>query len=170
MPELSGNVFHKNITAIAEMEHAALHQRSALDRLSDGINKAAGSLAFALIHCAWFGWWLLVNTGTWTSTPVFDPFPFDMLGLLVSVEAVFLSVFVLMSQNRMTRQADKRAHLDLQVNLLAEQELTAILVMVQGLCKQQGVNVVLPKERFEQLTKETDVHKLADALEERLPG
>jgi uncharacterized membrane protein len=69
----------------------------------------------------------------------FDPFPFSFLTLVVSLEAIFLSVFVLMSQNRMTRQADKRAHLDLQIYLLAEQELTTILHMLRGLCKKHNV-------------------------------
>jgi uncharacterized membrane protein len=69
----------------------------------------------------------------------FDPFPFGFLMLLVSLEAIFLTAIVLMTQNRMRRQADKRAHLDLQVNLLAEQELTAMLQMLNALCERMGV-------------------------------
>jgi uncharacterized membrane protein len=70
----------------------------------------------------------------------------------------------------MTRQAEKRAHLDLQVNMLAEQELTAILRMVQALCKKQGVEVAFRAERIDELVKETNVHTVAAALEDRLPG
>jgi uncharacterized membrane protein len=169
MADQNRSVFQKNIAAVVKMEHAALHERSALDRLSDSINLAVGSIAFAVIHFAWFSSWLLINTGVWRVVAAFDPFPFSLLALLVSMEAVFLSVFVLMSQNRMTRQADRRAHLDLQVNMLAEQELTAILQMVQALCKKQDVDVVVPDEHIAQLVRETDVNKLADALEERLP-
>jgi uncharacterized membrane protein len=99
----------------------------------------------------------------------FDPFPFNFLTLVVSLEAIFLSVFVLMSQNRMTRQAEKRAHLHLQVNMLAEQELTAILRMLQGLCTKHGVEVLMHEERLEELVKETDVQSVAAALEDRLP-
>jgi hypothetical protein len=69
----------------------------------------------------------------------------------------------------MTRQAEKRAHLDLQVDMLAEQELTAILRMVQGLCEKQGVEVLFRDDRLEELVKETDVHTVAEALEDRLP-
>ena len=75
-----------------------------------------------------------------------------------------------MAQNRMTRAADKRAHLDLQVDLLAEQELTTMLQMLQALCAKFQVDVPVPDERMRQLLGETDVHKLASALDQRLPG
>jgi uncharacterized membrane protein len=100
---------------------------------------------------------------------LFDPFPFPFLTLLVSLEAIFLSMFVLMSQNRMSRQADKRAHLDLQIDLLAEQELTTILRMLRALCVQQGVRVSIPSERMREQLKDTDVHTLASTLDKRLP-
>ena len=100
----------------------------------------------------------------------FDPFPFSLLNVLVSLEAIFLTSFVLMTQNRMTHQADKRAHLDLQVNLLAEQELTAILQMIYALCQQAGTCARVTDKRIEQLLKETDIVKLAVALEKELPS
>jgi uncharacterized membrane protein len=89
---------------------------------------------------------------------------------VVSLEAIFLSVFVLMSQNRMTRQADKRAHLDLQVDLLAERELTLMLHMLRGLCKTQGVPLEKVEADVRELLEETDVHALSTALDERLPA
>ena len=119
-------VLRKNIRAIADLEERALHQRGAADRLSDAISRATGSGPFALFHLIGFSLWLLVNMGIVPGIEPFDPYPFNFLTLVVSLEAIFLSVFVLMSQNRLTRQAEKRAHLDLQVNMLAEQELTAI--------------------------------------------
>jgi uncharacterized membrane protein len=87
----------------------------------------------------------------------------------MSVEAIFLAVFVLMSQNRMTRQADHRAHLNLQVDLLAEQELTTMLRMLYALCQRHGVDIDISSERVRGLLKETDVQKLASDLEQRLP-
>jgi uncharacterized membrane protein len=168
MPPPTRNVVQKNMSAIVEMEHAELHNRTHLDRLSDGINKAVGSVPFALVHFTWFAVWLLINTGRVSAVSIFDPFPFSLLALLVSMEAVFLSVFVLMSQRRMMRQADKRAHLDLQVNLLAEQELTAILSLVQALCKKHGVDI-LSDEHVDDLVKETDVQGLASEIDEQLP-
>src|SRR5688572_26125483 len=126
-------VLRKNIRAIADLEERALHQRGAADRLSDAISRKTGSGPFALFHLVGFSLWLLVNAGIVSGIEPFDPYPFNFLTLVVSLEAIFLSVFVLMSQNRLTRQAENRAHLDLQVNMLAEQELTAILRMVQGI-------------------------------------
>jgi uncharacterized membrane protein len=162
-------VLRKNIRAIADLEERALHQRGAADRLSDAISRKTGSGPFALFHLIGFSLWLLVNMGIVPGIEPFDPYPFNFLTLVVSLEAIFLSVFVLMSQNRLTRQAEKRAHLDLQVNMLAEQELTAILRMVQGLCEKQGVEVLFRDDRLEELVKETDVHTVAAALEDRLP-
>ncbi|HET9192424.1 MAG TPA: DUF1003 domain-containing protein [Vicinamibacterales bacterium] len=161
-------VLRKNIRAIADLEQRALHQRSAADRMSDAITRATGSGPFVLFHIIGFSVWILLNVRILSIEP-FDPFPFSFLTLIVSLEAIFLSVFVLMSQNRMTRQAEKRAHLDLQVDMLAEQELTAILRMVQGLCEKQGVEVLARDDRLEELVKETDVHTVAAALEDRLP-
>ena len=159
----------RNIGKIAELERAALHDRSAGDRLSDGINRWTGSMPFAIVHVFLFMAWILVNTGQLPAVTPFDPFPFNFLTLVVSLEAIFLSLFVLMSQNRIVRQADKRAHLDLQVDLLAEQELTALLHMLRAVCAKLEVEVSIPDEHVDEMLNETDVHKLASALDDRLP-
>jgi uncharacterized membrane protein len=99
----------------------------------------------------------------------FDPFPFGVLALIVSSEGVFLTVFVLISQSRMARQADRRSHLGLQVSMLSEQELTTILQMLQKLCQHIGVNVESSKQEVQSFTKTTEIHKLASELEDRLP-
>lgn len=163
-------LLRKNIRAIAELEQRALHQRSAADRVGDAISRMTGSAPFALFHVMWFAAWFVLNAGVVSGIDPFDPFPFSFLTLIVSLEAIFLSVFVLISQNRLTRQSEKRAHLDLQVDMLAEQELTAILRMVQGLCEKHGVEVLALDDRLEELVKETDVHTVAAALDDRLPG
>ena len=155
----------QNIAAIAALERAALHERSMLDRVTDAVTSAAGSASFLVLHAVWFGGWITFNL---VHERPFDPFPFGFLILLVSLEAIFLTGIVLMTQNRMTRQADKRAHLDLQVNLLAEQELTAILQMLNALCERMGVAVPARDARVEQLVKETDIHQLASALDREL--
>ena len=163
-------VLRKNIQAIAELEQRVLHQRGPAARLSDAISRSMGSAPFALIHIVWFAAWFLLNAGLVSGFEPFDPFPFSLLTLVVSLEAIFLSVFLLMSQNRLRRQAEKRAHLDLQVNMLAEQELTAILRMVHALCEKHGVDVPTSDDRIEELVRETDVHTVAAALEDRLPA
>jgi len=155
----------QNIAAIAALERAALHERSTIDRVTDAVTAAAGSALFLVIHAVWFSVWIAVNL---TREPPFDPFPFTFLTLLVSLEAIVLTGMVLMTQNRMTRQADKRAHLDLQVNLLAEQELTAMLQMLKALCERMDVPVPARDTPIEQLVKDTDVHQLASALDREL--
>jgi uncharacterized membrane protein len=159
----------RNIRAIADLEREALHERTTADRIGDVISAITGSVPFGVVHALWFLAWGLINTGTIPGIEPFDPFPFGFLTLVVSLEAIFLSVFVLMSQNRMTRQADKRAHLDLQIDLLAEQELTTILHMLGALCKKQGVDVDVPSERMRQQLEDTDIHSLASTLNKRLP-
>ena len=155
----------RNIAAIAALEREALHERTAIERVTDAVTAAAGSALFLVLHAGWFGVWIAINL---TSRSPFDPFPFTFLTLLVSLEAIILTGMVLMTQNRMTRQADKRAHLDLQVNLLAEQELTAMLQMLKALCERMDVPVPARETRVEQLVKETDIHKLASALDREL--
>jgi uncharacterized membrane protein len=155
----------RNIEAIAALEREALHHRTLIDRLTDAVTSAAGTATFLLTQAAFFAVWITLNV---TGKVTFDPYPFNFLVLMVSLEAIFLTSIVLMTQNRMTRQADKRAHLDLQVNLLAEQELTAILQMLQALCQRAGVEVKIRDARVEQLVKETDIHQLASALDREL--
>lgn len=150
----------QNIRAIVDLERQAFHGRSRLERLTDAMTEAAGSLTFIAAHVVWFGVWIVLNRRS-----SFDAYPFNLLSLRVSLEAIFLTSVVLMTQNRMTKQADMRAHLDLQVNLLAEQELTAILQMRHALCIKAGTSVKVSDARVEQLLRETDVTPLALTLE-----
>ena len=156
----------RNIAAIAALERAALHDRSRLDRVTDLVTHAAGSPAFIVGHAIWFGGWIAINV---LRDRPFDPYPFGLLMLVVSLEAIFLSAAVLMTQNRMQRLADKRAHLDLQVNLLAEQELTAILQMLKAVSQCLGVEAAPGGNTVEDLLAETDIHTLSAALDRELP-
>jgi uncharacterized membrane protein len=104
-----------------------------------------------------------------TSVKAFDPFSFGILALIISSESVALTIFVLISQNRMARQAEKRSHLDLQVGMLAEQELTAVLRMRHKICQRLGIDVESAKHEQKGFSDETDVGKLASDLEDRLP-
>ena len=154
----------RNVKAIADLERQAVTERSRLQRFTDGVTGLAGSGVFIVAHAVWFAVWLTFNR----NGRGFDPYPFSLLTLAVSLEAIFLTGFVLMTQNRMTRQADRRAHLDLQVNLLAEQELTAILHMLHALCQKFGTGVKVSDARIEQLLKETDISQLAVTLDKEL--
>ena len=155
----------KNIEAIAALEREALHDRSGLERVTDIITAMAGSPTFIVVHAVWFVVWITVNL---LRRSPFDPYPFSLLTLGVSLEAIFLTGFVLMTQNRMTLQADKRAHLDLQVNLLAEQELTAMLQMLYALCRRSGVDVTLRDGQISELLKDTDIHQIAVAVDRQV--
>ncbi|MCU1386314.1 MAG: hypothetical protein JWL71_5011 [Acidobacteria bacterium] len=161
VPELAA----RNIQAIADLERTARQDRTRLDRFTDAVTSAAGSPLFLVAHGLWFGGWIAFNV---LRPGPFDPYPFGLLMLVVSLEAIFLSAAVLMTQNRMQRQADKRAHLDLQVNLLAEQELTAILRMLTTLSQQLGVEPA-PADADGELLEQTDIHRLSAALDRELP-
>jgi uncharacterized membrane protein len=158
-------VLLKNIRAVAELEQRAVQERSRTERFTDTITAAAGSIILVAMHALVFAMWIGFNTH---NPRAFDPFPFSILNLAVSLEAIFLSSFVLMTQNRMSRQGDKRAHLDLQINMLAEQELTTMLHMLHSLCQRAGVHVNIQDERVAELLKETDIQKLAVTLDENL--
>jgi uncharacterized membrane protein len=158
-----------NIAAIAKLEEDALSNRTRTERASDAITKFAGSFLFLLLHVFFVSAWIFVNLGFVSGLKPFDPFPFGVLSVVVSSEAVFLTIFVLISQNRMVRQAEKRAHLDLQVGMLAEQELTTLLQMQQKICQRLGVSVIEEKDEVKDFAKATDVHQLARELDQQLP-
>jgi uncharacterized membrane protein len=158
-----------NIASVVELERAALANRSRAERVSDVIMRWLGSSTFLAVHVVWFGLWLLTGLGFLPGVPEFDPFPFSFLTMVVSLEAIFLAIFVLISQNRMSRLADHRAHLDLQVNLLAEQEITTTLKMVQEIRARLGIGPARDAT-VERLLQPTDVQELSSELSERLPG
>jgi uncharacterized membrane protein len=158
-----------NIEAIAKLEHDALDRRSATERVSDTITKFVSNIGFLLGQLILIFGWSLANLHVLPGLKVFDPFPFGVLALIVSTESVFLTIFVLISQGRMARQAERRSHLDLQVGMLSEQELTTILQMLQKLCQHVGVNVESSKQEVQAFSKTTDVHKLASELQDKLP-
>jgi uncharacterized membrane protein len=160
----------RNIEAIAKLEHDALGRRTATERVSDVITKLVGNVGFLAIQVVLIAGWTLLNLKVIPGIKPFDPFPFGVLALVVSSEGVFLTIFVLISQGRMSRQSEQRSHLDLQVGMLAEQELTTILQMLQKLCQHAGVNVESSKQEIQSFSKTTDVHKLASELADKLPG
>ncbi len=159
----------KNVEAITKLEEQAIHNRTPIEHAADVITRSAGSTPFIIFHLLWFGAWISINTGLLPAIKPFDPFPFSFLTLVVSLEAIFLSLLVLMAQNRMTKEADKRAHLDLQINLLAEQEGTVMLKLLQKICEHLGIEAE-GDEALQEMIEETDVHQLAEELEEKLPN
>lgn len=149
---------------MVELAQEARDDRTTVARLTDAVARVSGSMAFIGVHAIWFGGWIALNA----TRLAFDPFPYSLLNLVVALEAVFLTSVVLMTQNHMTRLADRRSHLDLQVNLLAEQELTAMLHMLRSLCAKAGVDGAIRDERVEHLLADTDIHEIAGALDRGL--
>ena len=158
----------KNIETVLEMEKENVQSRSVAEHIADKVTTYAGSTPFIIFHIIWFGGWILLN-GRILGIHPFDPFPFSFLTLVVSLEAIFLTLLVLMSQNRMTKEADKRAHLDLQINMLDEQETTMILRMVQNISKHLGLKDELD-DSIKELCEETDVNHVAKTLDEKVNG
>jgi len=155
----------KNIEAILALERQTLGNRRGIDRISDAISSVASRPIFILVHLGWFATWIAFNLGV--SRP-FDPFPFSLLTLIVAMEAIVLTGFVLMAQSRMTQQADRRAHLDLQINLLGEQELTAILRLQCLMAQQLGIDVHEWDPSLGHMLSQTDVRALAGRLDQGL--
>jgi uncharacterized membrane protein len=133
-----GDIMRKNIAAVMKAQQEVTQARTTQARISDTITNFSGSMAFVYIHAIWFGFWILLNVGLIHVPHIseFDPFPFGLLTLIVSLEAIFLSTFVLISQNRLAQVNERRAELDLQVNLLAEQKATKILDMLDQMARE----------------------------------
>ena len=168
--EDAANPTKLNIEAIAKLEHEALSRRNITERASDAIVKFIGSLAFLLLQVLLVLIWSAINLNLVPGVKPFDPFPFGILALVISSESVVLTIFVLISQNRMTRQAERRSHLDLQVGMLSEQELTTMLQMQHKICQRLGIDVESAKHELQGFSDATDVSKLASELEDKLPG
>jgi len=158
-----------NIQTIASLEEEFLHQRTVWDRVSDAIAAFSGSILFVLLHLGGFAAWFLMNSGAIPGVRPFDPYPFVLLAMVVSCEAVVLSTFVLMKQNRMSKRAEQRDHLHLQIALLAEKELTKVLQGQRRISEHLGVAEVAFDEESRELSEDTAVESLARELKRKLP-
>ena len=136
-PALS-KVIERNIRTIIHLRTKAAKERGLQDRIADVITTFSGRMIFAYVHIVWFGIWILLNTGRF-GVQAFDPFPYGLLTMIVSLEAIFLSTFVLISQNRLAEETERRADLDLHIGLLTEHELTRVLQMLDAVQDKLGI-------------------------------
>jgi uncharacterized membrane protein len=155
----------ENVEAIKSWDRALLLKRSQVERLSDGITLAAAGGPSMIIHAIGFAAWIIVNTGLVPGLEPFDPFPFQLLTMAVSLEAIFLALFVLSSQNRLAKQADLRANLDLQIDLLVEREMTAVLQLLNDIARHLDVDTTVTTDQISDLIKKTDVKTLAEEVD-----
>jgi uncharacterized membrane protein len=166
-PESLAALTQRNIELIAQLEGTAAARRSPADRVADAITHFCGSMAFIYVHVVWFGGWIL-----WHFLPALpqavriDPYPFQFLTFVVSLEAIFLSTFILISQNRQSRVTELRNHLDLQINLLSEQENSKMLAMLEALLRYHGL--VQPDPEVSSLAEATQPDMLVQQIEKTL--
>ena len=139
-PEGLNSALTRNIEALRAQRRAEQRASSLPDRIADVVTGFAGSLPFVYVHLAILGLWVAINLGAIPAVPPFDK-TFVILATAASVEAIFLSTFVLISQNRASDLADRRAELDLQINLLAEHEITRLIDITTNIATHLGVSL-----------------------------
>jgi uncharacterized membrane protein len=159
-PGLTGTL-RDNIAALERRSRAERKQAPASEVIANGITRFTGSMIFVYLHLALFGSWIAVNLGLIPGIAAFDP-SFVMLAMIASVEAIFLSTFVLISQNRMAAEADRRAELDLHISLLAEHELTRVAELLDRVARRLEVEV--DEREFADIEQDVAPGEVIDAL------
>jgi uncharacterized membrane protein len=158
-------VAERNISAMLQMEQDALTDRSVSERIADVVTRVAVKPWFIVSHIAAYALWVLANIiGPWR----FDPRPFNFLNTIIAIEAIFLTLLVLASQQRMLRLSDRRAHVNLQVDLLAEQEMTVMIRMLERLFEYFKLDPVTTAPQSAELRKTTDLEALVHKVDRRL--
>lgn len=135
-----------------------------MERVADWVSALFGSNAFLLVNVVWFIVWCVWNSGVVPGLHVFDPYPFGLLTMIVSLEAILLSIFVLIAQNRGERVNELRAEVDLRVDLIAEEELTKVLELVAKIAAKQGIDVS-NDARLSEMLAPTNVEKIEHVLD-----
>ena len=156
-----------NIRAVSEVERSAERTVPRSERIGVAISRFVGSIPFVVAHLTMFAVWAIWNAAAPTQWR-FDPYPWFLLTLLVAVESLLIATFVLIAQNRMSRQSDERDHLNLQIDLLAEQEMTIMLRLLRKIADRLQVE---PDEQdarqVDSLTQPTNIKELVEALRRR---
>jgi uncharacterized membrane protein len=166
MPPDSSHL-QEHIQVILKHEEEFLARRTAAERAGDSLGAFVGSLTFIGIHAVWFTAWILVNI---LGIAHFDPAPFSLLDTIVAIEAIFLASFIVMRQSRSSRRSDERDHLILQVLLLAEKEITAVLQIDRQIATRIGLSEVAKDAEFVQLSQKTSIDDVAQTLKDSMPS
>lgn len=155
-------IVERNIHALINHRKKDESTKTKEERIADRITTFTGSMLFVYLHLGLFGTWILWNSGLLNVKP-FDP-SFVVLAMFASVEAIFLSTFVLISQNRMNAQSDKQAELNLQVSLLAEHEITRLITLVSAMAKKMNIEAAHDSE-ISELSKDVFPEKVMETME-----
>ena len=156
-----------NIETVTQIAEEFARTQTRVDRLSGAVTRRAGSVTFVVSHVLIVAVWIAINTGSILGISPFDPFPFSLLGVIISFEAVLLSLFVLMNQKRQAQQAEHWAHLHLQIGILVEQEATKMLQLLTSISERLGLPTSHDAE-LQEMTKKTVVNHLAQELADTL--
>lgn len=151
---------------IKSLEAEELRKRSLTIVIADWLTTSFGSIAFLLFNILIFTFWILANLGRIPGIPVFDPYPFILLTMVVSLEAIILSIIVLMSQNRQSHVSTIREELDMQVNLISEREITKILYLLTLVLKKDGIKFEDPE--LSEMIKQTDISYIERQLKDQI--
>ncbi|MGC2083582.1 MAG: DUF1003 domain-containing protein [Bradyrhizobium sp.] len=154
----------RNIQALVDRRKREEKEATAQQKVADAITRFTGSMVFVYLHLAVFGFWIVANLHLVPGVPAWDE-SFVVLAMIASVEAIFLSTFVLISQNRMAAEADKRADLDLQISLLTEHELTQVVMLLNEMAKRMGIEPDAKTELHE-ASKDIAPERVLDKIEE----
>ena len=154
----------RNIAALRRRRDEEEARASADERIARAITRFSGSMRFVYVHAALYGAWIIANLGWIAGITPWDP-TFVVLAMIASVEAIFLSTFILITQNRMAAAADRRAELDLQVSLLAEAEITKLVELVSEIAQRMEVPAARAEE-VEEMKQLVHPETVLDAIEE----
>jgi uncharacterized membrane protein len=166
-PNGLSSVLERNIHALNQRRKHEDARATAQEKLAEAITRFTGSMLFVYIHVAIFGFWIVANLGWVPGVPKWDE-SFVVLAMWASVEAIFLSTFVLISQNRMQAAADKRADLDLQISLLAEHEVTRLITLVAAIAERMDVRTDADHELHE-IKRDVAPEAVLDEIEATKP-
>ena len=155
-------IVERNIQTLLERRRSEEKRMHWQDKLADAISRFTGSMPFVFIHAVIYGLWIAINLGWIKGLPRFDP-SFVILAMEASVEAIFLSSFILITQNRMMARADRRADLNLQISLLAEHEMTRVITMVREMGSRLGIPEASNPE-LEDLSKDVAPEQVLETL------
>lgn len=158
----------EHIDTIARHEQEFLERRTNAERLGDSIASFVGSLRFVGLHIALFLAWIVVNKFPAAFIPHFDPPPFSLLATCVAMEGILLSSFILMRQGRLARRSDERDHLMLQILLLTEKEITAVIQINRRVAEKLGVKSIAEDEAIDELSQSTSIDEVAQTIQDNL--
>jgi uncharacterized membrane protein len=157
----------KNIETIAQVEQQLVSRRTRMDRIGYAVARFFGTPYFIIAHAAFFAIWFVLNLGI-GGIKAFDPYPFAFLGLIIGIEFIFLTTFVLMNQRLQSRREEQWAHLNLQLAMLAEHEVTKNMQMLHQICAHLGLKQTSSDQELKELAELTPVTQLVAEIDQML--